>query len=100
MVRAILIAGSALSLTMSSSGLSAQTTGIAACDVYLKKYEACVITKVPATQRATYQGQIDQVRKAWSDMAKNAGYKPTLEATCKHMVDQMNAGLLSVGCAF
>lgn len=100
MVRATLIAGSALSLTMFSSVLQAQTTGIAACDDFLKKYEACITGKVPAAQRPIFQGQFDQVRKAWSDMAKNASTKPSLEAACKQTGDQMKASLSSFGCTF
>jgi hypothetical protein len=47
---------------MLSTGLSAQTTGVAACDDFLKKYEICVTSKVPAAQKATFQGQLEQMR--------------------------------------
>ncbi|HEX5008664.1 MAG TPA: hypothetical protein VFV70_16240 [Hyphomonadaceae bacterium] len=69
MVRvAVAVATSAL--LMLSTELSAQTTGVAACDDFLKKYETCVTSKIPADQKATFQGQLDQMRKAWSDAAK------------------------------
>ena len=38
----------------------AQSTGIAACDDFLTKYDACVVSKVPEAQRAMYKTQIDQ----------------------------------------
>lgn len=56
---------------MVSTGLSAQTLGIAARDDFLEKYETCVTSQVGAARRATFQGQFDQGRKAWSDTAKD-----------------------------
>jgi hypothetical protein len=83
-----------------SAGLGAQTTGIAACDDFLKKYEACVTSKVPAAQKATYQSQLEQMRKAWPDAAKNAGAKAGLERACRQMSDQMKTAMASFGCTF
>lgn len=83
-----------------STGLSAQTTGIAACDDFLKKYEACVTSKIPAAQKTTFQAQLDQMRKAWSDAAKNANAKATLESTCKQSAEQMKAAMAGFGCSF
>ena len=97
-------AGSAViamsALVMLSTGLSAQTTGVAACDDFLKKYEACVTSKVPAAQKAAFQGQLEQMRKAWSDAAKAPGAKATLESTCKQSADQMKAAMSAFGCTF
>jgi hypothetical protein len=100
MVRAVSAVIAASALVMLSSGLSAQTTGVAACDDFLKKYEACVTSKVPATQKAIFKGQLDQMRKAWSDAAKAPGAKATLESTCKQSADQMKASMSAFGCSF
>lgn len=97
MVRAAIVIGVALML---STGASAQTTGVAACDDFLNKYEACVTTKVPAAQKATFQGQLDQTRKTWTDLAKNSSTKPALEGSCKQTSEQMKAALQNYGCAF
>lgn len=78
----------------------AQSTGIAACDDFLTKYDACVVSKVPEAQRATYRTQIDQTRKTWVDMAKNPSTKPAMEATCKQTLDATKASLTAYGCAF
>jgi hypothetical protein len=83
-----------------SLGARAQTTGVAACDDFLKKYEACITGKVPAAQRTTFQGQLEQTRKTWSDLAKNPGAKAALEANCKQTVEQMKTALKGFGCAF
>ena len=78
----------------------AQSTGIAACDDFLTKYDSCVVSKVPAEQRAMYKTQIDQTRKAWLDMSKNPSAKATMEATCKQTMDATKTSLTAFGCSF
>jgi hypothetical protein len=85
---------------MLSTGLSAQTTGVPACDDFLKKYESCLTSKVPAAQKATFQGQLDQMRKAWSDAAKAPGVTETLESSCKQSAEQMKTAMSGFGCSF
>jgi hypothetical protein len=100
MVRSASALTATFAFLMLSTGLSAQTTGIAACDDFLKKYEACVTSKIPAAQKTTFQAQLDQMRKAWSDAAKNANAKATLESTCKQSAEQMKAAMAGFGCSF
>lgn len=100
MVRSGSLVAAAVALMSLTTGATAQTVGIAACDEFLKKYEACVTTNVPEAQRAVYKGQFDQMRKMWSDAAKNASAKPTLESACKQSADQMKTSLSSFGCTF
>jgi hypothetical protein len=88
------ITGAALLAGVTAS--HAQSTGIAACDDFLTKYDACVVSKVPEAQRAMYKTQIDQTRKAWVDMARNASVK----ATCKQTMDATKASLTAYGCSF
>jgi hypothetical protein len=78
----------------------AQTTGIAACDDFLTKYDACISSKIPPAQSAMYKTQIDQTRKAWLDMAKNPSTKATMEASCKQTMDATKAALTAYGCSF
>jgi hypothetical protein len=78
----------------------AQSTGIAACDDFLTKYDACIVSKVPEAQRAMYKTQIDQNRKAWIDLAKNPSAKSTMEITCKQTLDTTKASLTAYGCTF
>ena len=100
MVRVLPVAAAAGLLVSLSTGLGAQTTGVAACDDFLKKYEACLATKVPAVQKAQFQGTLDQMRKAWGDAAKNAGAKAGLESACRQMADQMKGTMSGFGCTF
>ena len=99
MIRAAHAVSATSALLILSTGLSAQTTGIAACDDFLKKYEACVTSKVPEAQKAVFQSSLDQMRKAWSDMAKTSA-KTTLESDCKQSAEQTKAALSSLGCSF
>ena len=100
MVRTAFVAAAASALIMVSTDLTAQTIGIAACDDFLKKYETCVTSQVPAAQRAMFQGQFDQWRKAWSDMAKNPSTKADLETACKQSAEQMKTAMSGFGCKF
>jgi hypothetical protein len=89
-----------LALLAGVTAANAQSTGIAACDEFLTKYDACVGSKIPEAQRATFKTQIDQTRKAWIDMAKNPSVKTTMEATCKQTMDATKASLTAYGCSF
>ena len=59
-----------------------------------------IVSKVPEAQRAMYKTQIDQTRKTWADMAKNASTKATMETTCKQTMDATKASLTAYGCSF
>ena len=78
----------------------AQSTGVAACDDFLQKYDTCVTSKLPEAQRATYKAQLDQTRKMWVDMAKNPSAKATMEGSCKQTMEAIKASLQSFGCSF
>jgi hypothetical protein len=92
------VTGAAL-LAIATATAYAQSTGIAACDDFLKKYETCVTSKLPEAARATYKTQLDQTRKAWVDMAKTPA-KSSMEATCKQTMDAMKTALQAYGCGF
>ena len=94
------IAFALAAMTLTSMAAQAQTTGVALCDDFLTKYETCVGTKVPAAQQATFRTQLDQLRKTFTDLSKNANSKPALEATCKTSSDQMKVAMTSYGCSF
>ena len=86
-------------LSVFAMGAQAQTTGVALCDDFLVKYETCVNTKVPAAQQAALKTQVEQPKKTFTDLSKNANSKPALEATCQASSDQMKAAMTSYGCS-
>ncbi|WP_156435271.1 hypothetical protein [Bradyrhizobium lablabi] len=93
-------AGAVLLVIAVAGPARAQSTGIAACDDFLTKYDTCVTSKLPEAQRATYKAQLDQTRKTWLDMAKNPSTKPAMEQSCKQTMDAMKASLQTFGCTF
>ena len=97
----LLHAAGAVLLVMAVAGPArAQSTGIAACDDFLQKYDSCVTSKLPEAQRATYKAQLDQTRKMWIDMAKSPSAKSTMEGTCKQTMDAIKTSLQGFGCSF
>jgi len=85
------------STTIASSG---DKIGIAECDNYLAKYEACVSGKVPEQARAQYKTSLEQTRKSWREMANNPQTKPSLTAACKMASDQAKQTFGMFGCEF
>ena len=99
--RSAFVVGAAFAaMTVAATAVRAQSTGVAACDDFLAKYETCITSKIPGAQQATFKGQLDQTRKTWTDAAKNPATKPSLEAVCKQSADQMKTSLQAFGCAF
>lgn len=65
MARAAFVVGGVLSVLSLGSAAYAQSTGVVACDDFLKKYESCVTTKVPEAQRAMCRSSPDLMVRGW-----------------------------------
>jgi hypothetical protein len=89
----------AAALMLSAMAAHADSIGVVACDDFITKYETCA-TKAPAAQQATLKAQIEQLKKSWTDLAKDSNTKPALEMACKQVVDQMKAPMQAYGCSF
>jgi len=89
--------GSPSTATTKTSG---EKIGIAACDDFLDKYDACVAGKVPEAQRATYRSTLKQWRDSWRELAKNPMTKGTLEAACKQAAEQAKTSMKEYNCSF
>ena len=89
--------------TASASSTTASTgdkIGVAECDDFISKYEACVTGKVPAAQQANFKSSIETWRKSWKDLAANPATKGTLASVCKTSLDQAKTSLASYGCTW
>jgi hypothetical protein len=84
------------STTTSSGG----DIGVAACDDFLKKYEACVSGKVPAAAQATFKTSLDTWRNSWKQLASTPQGKAGLETACKSAMDQAKTSLASYNCSW
>lgn len=85
--------------TTTTSG-SGDKIGIAECDDYLDKYEACLSTKVPEAARAQYKSALAQTRASWKQIASTPQGKSGLAMACKLATDQTKAAMKTYGCEF
>ena len=83
--------------TTSSSG---DKIGVAECDDYLAKYEACLTGKVPEAARAQFNSALAQTRSSWRQLASTAQGKAGLAQACKMAADQTKQSMKPYGCEF
>ena len=83
-----------------ASTAAAGDIGVAACDDFLKKYEACVSGKVPAAAQATFKTSLDTWRSSWKKLAETPQGKAGLETACKSALEQAKTSLSSYGCTW
>ena len=86
--------------TPASTTTTAAVTGVAECDEYISKYEACVKDKVPAASRAQLQATLDASRNAWKTAASTPQGKATLAKTCTDALAAAKQAMGSYGCNF
>jgi hypothetical protein len=92
--------------TSNSGGSTAGTMssgdkiGVAECDDYIAKYEACLRDKVPAAGRAQMETSFKQARDAWKKAAETPQGKASLAAACKQASDAAAAGMKAYGCSW
>ena len=86
--------------TPASTASTGEKIGVAECDDFITKYEACVTGKVPAAQQATFKSSIEQWRSSWKKLADNPQTKGTLAGVCKSSLDQAKASLAAYGCTW
>lgn len=72
--------------------------GVPECDEYIKKYEACIMSKVPEAQRAIYKPTLDQMRSSWKQAASNPQTKAALASGCKTATETAKQSLASFSC--
>ena len=75
-------------------------TGVAECDEYIKKYEAC-LTKIAAKApqvETTMKQAFEAQRKSFQASASNPQAKATLSTTCKQAMDTAKASTSAYAC--
>jgi hypothetical protein len=97
-IQAFAIALAAVVATVSPT--VAQDIGIPACDTFLKSYETCIGSKVPAANQAQMRGALDQVKANWKAVASTADGKKSLEPVCKQTADQLKQQVAALGCTW
>lgn len=84
----------------SAASTSGDKIGVAECDEYIAKYEACLNSKVPEAMRATYKGAFETARKMWRDAAATPQGKAGLAQACRTALDQAKQAFNSYGCSW
>ncbi len=79
---------------------SGDKIGVAECDEYIQKVEACLTAKVPAAAQATYKQSLDTMRTTWKKAAETPQGKAALAQGCKAALDQAKASMSSFGCSW
>lgn len=74
--------------------------GVAECDSYLEKYEACLTSKVPAQQQQTYRAKLEGQRRAWRGAAADPGGRDALVQQCKEASTLAKDSMGQFGCEF
>jgi hypothetical protein len=86
--------------TNSTTAAAGEKIGVAECDDYIAKYDACVSSKVPQAARAQYESSIKSMRDSWRTLAANPQTKATLPQTCKTAMESARTSMKSIGCEF
>jgi ABC-type oligopeptide transport system substrate-binding subunit len=86
--------------TTTTTAGSGDKIGVAECDDYLTKYEACLTTKVPEAARAQFNSALAQTRASWRQIAATAQGKAGLAQACKMAADQTKQSMKTYGCEF
>lgn len=74
--------------------------GVSECDDYLKKYLACIDTKVPEAGRAMARQTLDQTKASWKQAASTPEGKSGLAMGCKAATDSAKTSMAAYGCSF
>lgn len=93
------IAASLAVSLLSLPALAQDKVGVAACDDFLEKYEACV-AKMPAAAQQGVKDSIVQMRTTWKASATDANSRTALESACKSTSQSMNQSMAAYGCKF
>lgn len=92
--------GNAATTANSSSAGNTEKVGVAECDEFIAKYEACISGHVPDAQKKQHQDNINALRNSWRQLAVNTGAKETLALMCKRQVVQARESMQSFNCQF
>ena len=79
---------------------TAAVTGVAVCDDYLNKYEACLHDKLPEATRAQFQTSLDAMRSSWVQLAANPQTAAALENACVQAKSSAAVAMQAYGCSF
>jgi hypothetical protein len=87
-------AGGAAGGASTAAAAGGTSTGVAECDDYLSKVQACISSKVPEAQRGMINSGLEATKKSWAAISD----KGALAQACKMASDQAKATYAAYGC--
>lgn len=76
----------------------ANATGVAECDDFLAKYEACLAAKVPDAARGALKQSLEATRASWEQALASPGGREALRASCETARSAARPSLQAYGC--
>lgn len=77
---------------------SADKIGVAECDEFLDKEEACIKDNVPANMRGTFEQSMTAARNSYKTAAATPQGKATLAASCASALSTAKTSFASYNC--
>jgi hypothetical protein len=74
--------------------------GVPECDEYVKKYEACINSKVPESSRAAVKQGLDASKASFRQAASTAEGRASLATGCRQALDGAKAAMGAYGCTW
>lgn len=74
--------------------------GVAECDEYVKRYLACVESKVPEAVRGPIRASLEQTRTAWRQAAMTPEGRTGLAQACSIANEAAKTAMAAYGCSF
>ncbi len=74
--------------------------GVPACDQYMRKYMACVDTRVPEQGRAMMRQSIEQTKAAWKQAAATPQGRDGLATACVQAETAAKQAMAAYGCSW
>ena len=88
----------AATTTPATTASTGDKVGVAECDEYLEKYEACLKDKVPEQARAMLRSSFEQNRKAWQSSAATPEGRAGLAQACKAAREAAKQSMAAYNC--
>jgi hypothetical protein len=83
-----------------ASTMAAGDFGVPACDDYMRKYVACVDSKVPEQGREMMRQSLEQTKTAWKQAASTPQGRDGLAAACVQAEAAAKQAMAAYGCTW
>ncbi|HLJ56872.1 MAG TPA: hypothetical protein VKT77_17665 [Chthonomonadaceae bacterium] len=74
--------------------------GVPECDDYIKKYVACIDSRVPENGRAMVRQALEQTKASWKQAASTPQGKDGLAMGCTAATNAAKTSMAAYGCTF